>query len=94
MSNLLPISPEVSTALGKLYIRQDLLIQSATIYFKAWYLWDVDTAQVQISSSLTHFIQPNGEIVGIKCFSAGGINDESIAEPHSRRIGRTKFEAI
>lgn len=71
MKNLLPISPEVSTALGTLYIRQDLLNQSLTVYFKDWHLWDTDTVQTEISSFLTHFVEPDGKVVGIKVFSGG-----------------------
>jgi hypothetical protein len=71
MKNLLPISPEVSTDLSNLHIRVDLINRSVSVYLKDWTLWHVDTSQVQVSDSLIHFTQPDGEIVGIKCFSAG-----------------------
>ena len=71
MKNLLPISPEVSTDLSNQHIRFDLINKSVSVYFKDWTLWAVDTSQVEITEFLIHFIQPDGEIVGIKCFSAG-----------------------
>ena len=72
MNNLLPTSPEVSSSLGTLHIRQDLTNHSVSIYFKHWNLWHVDTSQVEISKNVIHFVEPDGEIVGIKCFSAMG----------------------
>ncbi len=71
MTNFLPISPEVSTDLSNLQIRFDLINRSVSVYFKHWTLWDVDTAQVEISDSLIHFVEPIGNtLVGIKVFSA------------------------
>ena len=69
MNNFLPTSPEISTDLANLHIRTDLIQNSVSIYLKDWNLWDVDTLQVKLSENVTHFIQPNEEIVGVKVFS-------------------------
>ena len=69
MSQFLPHSPEMITAFGNLSIRQDLINHSVTIGFKNFTDWDLDTEQIQFSKSIIHFIQPDGELVGLKVFS-------------------------
>ena len=69
MSQFLPHSPEMISAFGNLSIRQDLINHSVTIGIKDWSLWDLDTEQIQFSKSIIHFIQPDGELVGLKVFS-------------------------
>ena len=69
MSKFLPHSPEISTAFGNLSMRQDLINHSVTIGLRDYTDWHLDTEQVQISSSIIHFIQPDGELVGLKVFS-------------------------
>ena len=68
MSQFLPHSPEMITAFGNLSIRQDLINHAVTIGIKDWSLWDIDTQQIQFSESIIHFIQPDGELVGLKVF--------------------------
>lgn len=69
MSQFIPHSPEMIIALGNLSIRQDLINHAVTIGIKDWSLWDLDTEQIQFSKSIIHFIQPDGELVGLKVFS-------------------------
>ncbi|GAA0406237.1 hypothetical protein GCM10009133_13600 [Cocleimonas flava] len=69
MSNFIQTKPEMSSAFGSLSMRQDLINHSVTIGLKDWSLWDLDTEQVQFSKSIIHFIQPDGELVGLKVFS-------------------------
>ncbi len=61
--------PELSGAFGHLVTRHDLVNHSITIGFKKWMDWDVDTDQIQISETLIHFVESDGQIVGIKVFS-------------------------
>ena len=69
MGKFIPTPPEISSSFGNYLLRQDLTNYSVTIYLKDWSLWDADTEQVPISSTLIHFIQPeDGQIVGIKVF--------------------------
>jgi len=76
MKNLLPTSPEISTDLSNLHIRTDLINRSITVYLRDWNLWDVETSQVKISSSLIHFIEPDNTLAGIKVFSNDGGNQQ------------------
>ncbi len=69
MSNFIQTKPEMSASFGSLQIRQDLLNYSVTIGFKDFSSWHPDTEQVQISKKVIHFIQPDGEWVGLKVFS-------------------------
>lgn len=69
MSNFIQIKPEISSSLGSLKMRQYLLNHSVTIGFKNFLTWDIDTEQVQISKTVIHFIQADGEWVGLKVFS-------------------------
>ncbi len=55
--------------LASLAIRQDLLNFAVTIGIKDFSFWDLDTEQIQISETVIHFIQPDGELVGLKVFS-------------------------
>ncbi len=69
MPSFVPQSPEIETSFGSLSIRQDLDNHSVTIGLKDFLTWDVDTEQVLISKTIIHFIQPDGELVGLKVFS-------------------------
>jgi hypothetical protein len=69
MTSFLPTFPETSVSLGSLFIRHDLTKQSATIYLKAWFLWHVDTAQIAVANGVFHFVEPSGDLVGIRCNS-------------------------
>ena len=69
MTSFLPTFPETSVSLGSLFIRHDLYEPSATIYLKAWFLWHVDTQQIAVANGVFHFVEPSGELVGIRCNS-------------------------
>ena len=69
MTQFIPIPPEIASSFGKLKIRQDLVNYSITIGIIDFEEWDVDTEQIQISKTVIHFIQPNGELVELKVFS-------------------------
>ena len=68
MSKALQI-PEMTSSFGSLATRQDLENYSITIGIKDFESWHLDTEQVQISNTVIHFIQPDGELVGLKVFS-------------------------
>ena len=70
MSQFIPHSPEMASSFGKLKIRQDLINYSITIGFKDFTDWHLDTIEVQISPTIIHFVEPDGELVGLKVFSA------------------------
>jgi hypothetical protein len=72
MSQFLPISPETDVSLGSLYVRHDLVSQSVTIYLKPWVQWDLNTQEVNITTSIIHFVEPDGDLVGIKSFASNG----------------------
>lgn len=57
---------------GKLFIRIDLHHKNITTGFKDWFAWHVDTAQVEVASRVYHFIEPDGNIVGIKTCAGEG----------------------
>lgn len=69
MSQFIPHSPELDQAFGTLHLRQDLINQCITIGIKRFNDWDIDTKEVQISPTVIHFVQPDGELVGIKVLS-------------------------
>mgnify|MGYP001546118283 FL=1 len=56
---------------GRLFVRVDLRHKSITTGFKDWFSWHVDTVQQQIAQNIIHFIEPGGQVVGIKSFSLG-----------------------
>ena len=62
----LPTFPELSVTMGDRHIRHNLIDHSVTLYIKDWTQWNESTQQVRISSTLWHFVQPDGEIVGLK----------------------------
>ncbi|MEN8214743.1 MAG: hypothetical protein ABFR19_10315 [Pseudomonadota bacterium] len=76
MSKFLPIFPETSLSLGSLYVRHDLVTQSITVYLKAWHLWDLDTRQIEIAAGVYHFVEPDGDLVGIRSCSIDGVRQE------------------
>ncbi len=63
--------PTIEISAGDLHLRQSLNEHAITIYLKHWLCWDVDTREVQVSEQLIHFVEPNGEIVGLKVFNSG-----------------------
>ena len=69
MSKFLPTFPETSVSMGSLYVRHDLVDLSVTVYVKPWYLWDLDTQQVQVTTAVYHFVEPEGTLVGVKSFT-------------------------
>ena len=69
MPQFIPLPPEIASSFGKLKLRQDLINYSITVGIKDFDEWDLDTEQVQISKTIIHFVQPNGELVGLKVFS-------------------------
>ena len=69
MTTFLPNSPETSVSQGSLFIRHDLFNQSVTVYLKAWFLWHVDTQQTEVANGVFHFIEPSGNLAGIRCNS-------------------------
>ena len=79
MSTFLPISPETDISMGSLYVRHDLVSQCVTIYLKPWYLWDLDTQQVEIAPGIYYFVEPNGDLTGVK----------SLTTSHTARVGVT-----
>ena len=55
------------------FVRIDLYNKSVTTAFTDWFSWHVDTTQVEVASGVYHFIEPNGNLVGIKsCAIDGG----------------------
>lgn len=66
MSHFIQAKPEIFTNFGRLQLRQNLINHSVTIGIKNFSDWDEGTEQVKISKSVIHFIQPNGELVGLK----------------------------
>ena len=69
MTTFLPAFPETSVSQGSLFIRHDLFKPSVTVYLKAWFLWHVDTDQIEIANGVFHFIEPSGNLAGIRCNS-------------------------
>ena len=69
MTTFLPNSPETSVSQGSLFIRHDLFNQSVTVYLKAWFLWHVDTQQTEVANGVFHFVEPSGNLAGIRCNS-------------------------
>jgi hypothetical protein len=68
MSKLLSHPPELSGHLGNLSIRSSLEDFSIIVGMKGWNTWHLDTQQKFIAPNLIHFLEPDGTIVGIKCF--------------------------
>jgi len=78
MSNhpLISQSLEICIVRDKLFVRIDLGQQNITTGFKEWFSWNVDTRQQQVSSNIIHFIEPGGQIVGIKNFAVVEVVDD------------------
>ncbi len=55
-----------------LFVRIDLKGKSITTGFKDWFSWHVDTAQVEVTSRVYHFVEPDGNLVGIKTCAGEG----------------------
>jgi len=62
-------APELDTSMGGLRSRTNLDDHSISIYLRNWSDWHWDTEQVSISPQVIHFVEPNGNIVGLKVFS-------------------------
>jgi len=56
---------------GGLFVRIDLQQGTVTTVFKDWHSWHWDTGQKRVADNLVHFIEPDGQIVGILCFEGG-----------------------
>jgi len=76
MNQFIAHSPELIQDFGSLHLRQDLINQCITIGIKEFNDWDIDTKEVEISKTVIHFIEPDGELVGVKIFSGGANNEK------------------
>ena len=81
MTSFLPTFPETSVSLGSLFIRHDLFKPSVTVYLKAWFLWHVDTQQTEVANGVFHFVEPSGNLVGIRCNSIPQPGDYDFVGP-------------
>ena len=81
MTTFLPAFPETSVSLGSLFIRHDLFKPGVTVYLKAWSLWHLDTQQTEVAHGVFHFIEPSGDLVGIRCNSIPQPGDYDFVGP-------------
>lgn len=56
--------------LESIKVRVNLDQQAVTIGRGDWFTWDCGTQQVEIAPGVNHFIEPSGNLVGIR-FSTG-----------------------
>ena len=63
--NFLPTYPEIESSLGVLHIRQGLIDHSTTILLSDPNQWSPNTEQVWINDRIMHFVDPDGNVLGI-----------------------------
>lgn len=57
---------------GGHHVRIDLCKGVVTTSFLDWFSWHMDTREIQMSERLSHFVQPNGRIVGTRSTTGEG----------------------
>lgn len=55
------------------HVRISLGEGAMTTTFKDWFSWHVDTEQRQLAHNIIHFVEPNGEVVGIKTYPTDSV---------------------
>jgi hypothetical protein len=53
------------------HVRHDLSQAAVTILFRDAEAWSLDARQHRVADNLIHFLAPDGQLLGIKCFAGG-----------------------